>query len=94
MRFSEGRKSYLAHLIVRTWRQEGLAEIENERHVLAEIKRVLDLDHAVDERLDTLVRRKIASLSRKVPPGSGEWDILYRQYYAEEARKLKPRGGA
>ena len=90
MRFSEGRKSHLAHLIVNILRQEGLADIENERHVLAEIKRVLDLDHAVDAKIDALVRRKIASLSRQVPPGSAEWDVLYRQYYAEELRKVKP----
>lgn len=92
MRFSEGRKSYLAHLIVRTLRDEGLATVDNERLVLAEIKRVLDEDHSVDQRLDAAVRRKIASLSRNVPPGSREWDVLYRQYYAEEARKTKPRG--
>ncbi len=92
MRFSEGRQSYLAHLIVNTLRQEGLADIENERLVLAEIKRVLAQDHEVDVRIDAAVQRKIASLSRRVPPGSREWEILYRQYYAEETRKLKPGG--
>jgi hypothetical protein len=91
MRFSEGRKSYLAHLIVDTLRKEGLADIEIDRHVLAEIKRVLDQEHVADTRIDALVRRKIASLSRRVPPGSTEWDVLYRQYYAEELRKTKPR---
>ena len=91
MRFSEGRKSHLAHLIVNTLRQEGLADIENEKHVLAEIKHVLEQDHAIDARIDAFVRRKIASLSRRVPPGSAEWDVLYRQYYAEESRKVKPR---
>ena len=92
MRFSEGRKSYLAHLIVRTLRDEGLAEIDNERLALAEIKRVLEQDHAVDARIDAVVRRKIASLSRGVPPGGREWDVLYRQYYEEELRKQKPVG--
>jgi len=92
MRFSEGRKSYLAHLIVKTFREEALADVENERLVLAEIKRVLELDHHIDTRLDAVVRRKIGSLSRNVQPGSREWDVLYRQYYAEEARKVKPRG--
>ncbi len=90
MRFSEGRQSYLAHLIIKTWREEGLAEVENERLALMEIKRVLTLDHAADERIDAAVRRKIASLSRRVPPGSREWEVLYRQYYEEERRKQKP----
>ena len=92
MRFSEGRKSFLSHLIVKTLREEGLAEVENERLVLAEIKRILDLDHAVDARIDAAVRRKIASLSRKVPEGGREWEVLYRQYYAEELRRQKPSG--
>jgi hypothetical protein len=91
MRFSEGRKSYLAHLIVKTFREQGLADIENERLALAEIKRVFDQEHEADGRIDAVVRRKIGSLSRKIPPGSREWDILYRQYYAEEARKVTPR---
>lgn len=90
MKFSEGRQSYLAHLIVRTLRDEGLASIENERHVLLEIKRVLSAADSAEAAVDLAVRRKIESLSRKVPQGSREWEILYRQYYQEEERK---RGG-
>ena len=92
MRFSEGRQSYLAHLIVKTLGEEGLADIDNERHVLMEIKRVLSEDHVADDRIDAAVRRKIATLSRNVPPGSREWEVLYRQYFEEERRKQKPGG--
>jgi hypothetical protein len=89
MRFSEARLSYLAHRIVSLLRDRGLAEIENERLVLAEVKRVLDQQHERDSRVDAIVRRKIESLSRRVPPGSREWDILYQKYFAEEQRKQK-----
>ena len=41
------------------------------------------------DRLDDIVRRKIASLSRNVPPGSREWDVLYQRYLEEERRKQK-----
>jgi hypothetical protein len=87
MKFSEGRLSYLAHHILGTLKRDDLVAVVNERLALAEIKRALDEGHERDARIDALVRRKIESLSRKVPPGSREWDILYRQYYAEEARK-------
>lgn len=90
MKFSEGRQSHLAHLIVRTLRDEGLAAVENERHVLLEIKRVMSAADSAEAAIDMAVRRKIESLSRKVPPGSREWEILYRQYHQEEERK---RGG-
>lgn len=89
MKFSEGRVSYLAHQIIAVFRQEGLAEIENDRHILNEIKRIFAQYDEQDAHLDATVRRKIASLSRQVPPGSREWDILYTKYLAEEQRKQK-----
>ncbi len=89
MNFSEGRLSYLAHQIVALLRDENLAEVENERLVLTEIKRVLGQEHERDTRIDEVVRRKIQSLSRPVPEGGREWDILYQRYFAEEQRKQK-----
>lgn len=41
---------------------------------------------AIDPELDRSVRRRIESLSRTVPEGSREWDLLYSQYL-EEARR-------
>ena len=89
IRFSEGRLSYLAHQIVAALRNEGLAEISSERHVLTAIKQALEGQREREAKLDELVRRKIASLSRKVPPGSREWDVLYKRYLEEEHRKQK-----
>lgn len=89
MRFSEGRQSFLSHLIVETLRKEGLAEVANERLALQHIKKALDGERQHDARLDEIVQRKIQSLSRKVPPGSREWDILYQRYMDEEQRKQK-----
>jgi hypothetical protein len=89
MRFSEGRQSYLAHRILGILTEEGLADVENAKHVLAEVKRVLNRDHDEEVRIDAVVRRKIASLSRDVPPGSREWDVLYHRYFHEEQRRKK-----
>jgi hypothetical protein len=89
IRFSEGRLSYLAHQILATLRAEGLADIDNERLALQETKRALDSQRDREAKIDELVRRKIASLSRNVPPGSREWDILYQRYMEEEHRKQK-----
>ena len=89
MKFSEGRLSYLSHKIVETLKKEGLADIEREKHVLAEIKHVLEAEHERADRIDDAVRQKIASLSRQVPPGSHEYDILYKRYYAEEEKRKR-----
>jgi hypothetical protein len=89
MQFSEGRRSYLAHKILDTLKREQLAEIANERLALNEIKRVFEHEQALDEQVDAVVRKKIASLSRRVPVGSREWQVLYRQYYEEEMRRRR-----
>jgi hypothetical protein len=87
IRFSEGRLSHLSHQVLAIFRAEGLADVENERLALQAIKRALEGQHDQNARLDEIVRRKIASLSRKVPPGSHEYEILYRRYMEEEQRK-------
>lgn len=92
MQFSEGRKSYLAHRILEVLKREGLIEVENERLALMEIKNVFDRERELDEAVDALVRKKIASLSRPVPVGSREWQVLYRQYYEQEMRRRRGRG--
>ena len=53
------------------------------------IKRVMGIEGDHDAEIDAVVRKKIASLSRNVPPGSREWDVLYRTYLEQERRRQK-----
>ena len=88
-RASEGRVSALAHIALTAIKKgTEVADLREDRLVLIEIKAALNDFFSIDDALDTKVRRKIASLSRRVPEGSGEWDVLYRQYLEEEKRKL------
>ena len=89
MRFSEGRISHLAHLIMNGLREQKLAEFPNERRALLETKQALSDFFQREDQIDDLVRHKISSLSRPVPQGSREWDILYRKYFEEESRKQR-----
>ena len=80
---------HLAHLLLGAATEGGFAQTRNTRLFLNEIKLVLAAGPAAqDDQIDALVRRKIESLSRKVVPGSTQWDILYRQY-SEEARRRR-----
>jgi hypothetical protein len=88
-RLSESRISHLAHLVLDALRTEKLAEFPQEGRALSETKQALGEFFQREDQLDDIVRRKIQSLSRPVPVGSREWDILYRKYYEEEARKHK-----
>jgi hypothetical protein len=89
IRLSESRISHLAHLILEGVKKDSLASFTNEGHALAETKRVVHEFFQGEDRIDSVVRQKILSLSRHVPPGSREWDILYRKYFEEESRKQR-----
>lgn len=84
---SDNRIAALARQVLRVIAAEG--EVVNERAAVTEVKRLLVENFQRDDKIDELVRRKIASLSRRVVPGSTEWDVLYRRYSEEEARKHK-----
>ena len=88
-RLSESRISHLAHLILDGLTKSKLAEFPAEGRSLAETKQVLHEFFNFEDQLDDAVRQKIGTLSRHVPPGSREWDVLYRKYYEEEARKRR-----
>lgn len=86
-RLSENRISHLSHLVMDGLRKANLAEFSLEGRALSETKQVLHDFFQREDHIDEIVRQKINSLSRHVPPGSREWDILYRKYFEEESRK-------
>lgn len=88
-RLSESRISHLAHLVIDGLWKADLADFSNEGRALAETKKVLQEFFQHEDHVDDAVRQKIQSLSRHVPVGSREWDILYRKYLEEELRKQK-----
>jgi len=85
---SEGRLSHLSHLILKALTGEKLVTVRNERLFLNLVKQALPDTISTDDRLDQLVR---ARMPKRTPPGSREWDVLYRKLYEEERRKLGER---
>ncbi|MCY4385893.1 MAG: DUF507 family protein [Desulfurellaceae bacterium] len=84
---SDNRITALARSALRAIAAEG--KIVNERGALVESRRILSSYFQRGDAIDAAVQRKIRSLSRKVAPGSTEWDVLYRRYFEEESRKRK-----
>jgi hypothetical protein len=85
---SEGRLSHLAQVLLKAVGAEKLAQVRNDRLFLNLVKQALTDSLSIDERLDQLVR---ARMPKRTPPGSREWDVLYRKLYEEERRKLGDR---
>ncbi|MDH4162462.1 MAG: DUF507 family protein [Nitrospirota bacterium] len=88
MRLSEDRISHISHLvqdaIIKT---KLITSTHGDDKVLREIKHTITDELKFDDEVDTLVRRTIQSLSRRVPEGSPEWEVLYRKYREEELRR-------
>ncbi len=87
MKLSEDRISHIAHLILDGIWGDDLADFPEEGKALKGIKlSITDFLHHEDDA-DNTARKKIHSLSRDVPEGSREWEILYSQYLEEELAK-------
>ncbi|MFQ5735996.1 MAG: DUF507 family protein [Thermodesulfobacteriota bacterium] len=91
MRLSEDRISHIAHLISDGIWNDDLVDFVDDKKVLDEIKLTITKYLHVEDEADTAARDKIRSLSRDVPEGSREWEILYRKYFEEELSKKKFR---
>ncbi len=89
MRLSEDRISHLAHLVADGLWKDDLADYTSDEKVLHEIKNVIAAYLHVEDAADDAARTKIRSLSRDVPEGGREWEILYKKYFEEEMSKKK-----
>ena len=90
MRLSEDRISHLSHLILDGILKTGIVTpTGTPEKVLREIKHTFVSELAFDDEVDAGVRRTIQSLSRRVPEGSPEWEVLHRKYREEELRRRK-----
>ena len=90
MRLSEDRIYHISHLIQDMLiRNRNVDILLTEERVLREIKRTIADELKFEDDADEAARRTIQSLSRKVPEGSREWDVLYRKYREEEMNRRK-----
>ena len=90
MRLSEDRIYHLSHLIQDMLiRNRNIDVLVPEERVLREIKRTIADELKFEDDADEAARRTIQSLSRRVPEGSREWDVLYRKYREEEMNRRR-----
>ena len=89
MRLTDARISHLSHRLRNALQSGGLADFPDEPRAHREAKAVLDSLAKAEEAVDAFARDRIARLSRKVPEGGREWEILYRKYFEEEIARRK-----
>jgi uncharacterized protein len=88
VRLSEDRISHISHMVLDALvRNKNVDALLPEEKLLREIKRTITGELQFEDEADDAARRTIQSLSRRVPEGSPEWDVLYRKYREEELRR-------
>jgi hypothetical protein len=70
-------------------RNRNVDVLLTEERMLREIKRTIADELKFEDEADEAARRTIQSLSRKIPEGSREWDVLYRKYVEEEMNRRR-----
>jgi hypothetical protein len=90
MVLSDEKINHLSHLILNHLKDPRHTRLKVEEPVvLREIKRLLVGELKVEEEVDVIVRRRLATYSRPLAEGSAEWETLYRKTFEEEMRKRK-----
>lgn len=88
MHLSEERARNIAHKVWMALKNSPALKLVSPEQALSNIKDTLSFYQSRGGEIDQKVRAKINSLKRGVSPGSPEWEVLYRQYAEEEAKKL------
>jgi len=89
MKYSEDRiKSLALKIHDRLYLDEDV-DYTDEDKALAQIKKVMLEFFSLEDKIDDIVRHKIATLKKNVVQGTPEFDILYQKYFEEEMRKHK-----
>lgn len=88
MMLSDEKILHLSHVLLKGLIEKKLIEvIEDEGKIRREIRRAIISELKRAEEIDSAVRKKIQSLSRKIVEGTSEWEVLYKKFFKEEEVK-------
>ncbi|MBI5682137.1 MAG: DUF507 family protein [Deltaproteobacteria bacterium] len=89
MRLTEDRISHISHIITDGIWKDDLVDFTDDAEALREIKKTLTNYLKIEDTADDAAREKIRSMSKQVPEGSREWEVLYKKFYQEEIDKRR-----
>ena len=85
---SDDKISHLSHVLLKgLLERKAIVPVEEDSKLRTEIKRTMVSELEVGEEIDSVVRKKLQSFSKKIAEGSPEWEILYKKFFREEEIK-------
>ena len=88
MMLSDDKILHLSHMVFKGLVERKLINpVVEDSKVRAEIKRSIIAELKIGEEIDSTVRKRLQSFSKKILEGSPEWEIMYKKYFKEEELK-------
>ncbi len=88
MRYSKGRIRYLAKKMMEEYKESGAFDIiSNESLVINNIIDTIESYFDAEDEVYEKVMKNLQSRSKKLVPGSMEWEIAFNKAYEEEMSK-------
>lgn len=90
MKLSDDKISYLTHFLFQRLEAAGelLKITKDDVTVRGLVKRAIQDQLVMEEKIEEKVSEKIRSQSRSIPEGGREWEVLFEKYLEEEWDKL------
>ncbi|MEK6528755.1 MAG: DUF507 family protein [Nitrospirota bacterium] len=86
MKLTDEKTTHLTHVILKgLLESDVITPLAEEGDIRREMKRVIAKELKISADIDTSVRNKLQSYSKKIPEGSPEWEVLYQKFFHEEA---------
>ena len=88
MMLSDDKITHMTHILLKGLMDKNLITLKEDDAVLRrEIRRTVNNELKLGEEIDSSVRRKLQSFTKKLVEGSPEWEVLYRKFFDEESAK-------
>ncbi len=88
MRYSSARIRYLARQIFKRATDEGVFDvISNEKAVINEIIETMEKYFSLEDEVYEKVMESLQKRSKKLIPGSMEWEVAFNKAFEEEMGK-------
>jgi hypothetical protein len=85
---SDDKITHLTHVLLKSLLNKNVITPQAEEgDIRREMRRIITHELQINSDIDSVVRNKLFSYSKKIPEGSPEWEVLYQKFFHEEATK-------
>jgi hypothetical protein len=90
MKLSREKINLLSSLIIEDMAGQDEIEFKYPRNeIRLQVVEILRAEMLREEQIEDKARQRITSMSRDIPEGSEEWNVLYDKAYREESEKQR-----